>query len=410
MKADLLYPDLSYRVIGCCFEVYNFLGPFYQENVYQRALEIELSHRQIQYERKRPVQLFYRDEKTGLYELDLVVENRIILELKSVEMLHPRHLSQMIQYLAATGVRLGIVINFGSLEKLAYRRIPHEPANHANNSGRVIQVSADDLFCSLQAAGRKLKRQSANRHRTAQETKLGQRSCKCLSFPRVDPERIPERHQEDLHSGSNRFGEGRVTVSRGPGGGLKGIEARQREGIFRNLVSSGVPSPLGLSGAGSRHCFSHTHHLGRRRSQAELGQTGPGEDLFPSRGYSQRQDIVAHQWEASGYQCSRKRRLAGTTPSKKADRSFSDLHSTGVQAGNALQVEQAWNDAPGQDEIKSPPVRFGPGKNVETFPIPRQKEIRNPLKTKGIVLVHFLEEVGEHVCALNCMHGFGLFC
>lgn len=65
MINELLYPDLSYRIIGCCFSVYNALGPFYREPIYQKALEIELSKSGITYARKRPIDLCYSDQFLG---------------------------------------------------------------------------------------------------------------------------------------------------------------------------------------------------------------------------------------------------------------------------------------------------------------------------------------------------------
>ena len=126
METSLFYPDLSYRIIGCCFAVYNNLGSHYREAVYHKALEVELAYQRIAFESKKPIELKYRGISIGEYELDLVVERRIILELKAVEVFHPQHLAQLIQYLQTTGLKLGILINFGDESHLAYRRVPHE--------------------------------------------------------------------------------------------------------------------------------------------------------------------------------------------------------------------------------------------------------------------------------------------
>jgi len=121
---QILYRQLSYKVVGCCFEVYNTLGPLYREIVYQRALEIELRRNGIEFERKKPVEVKYQGEIVYQGEIDLLVEKLVLLELKAVQVLHPQHVAQVVQYLAATGLRLGLLVNFGSVGKLVYRRIP----------------------------------------------------------------------------------------------------------------------------------------------------------------------------------------------------------------------------------------------------------------------------------------------
>ena len=121
---EILFKELSYKIIGCCFEVYNALGPFYREIVYQRALEIELRRKGVRFKRKEPVEIRYLGETIARGELDLIVEDVVLLELKAVQNLHPQHVAQVIQYLATTGLKLGILVNFGSLQKLIYQRIP----------------------------------------------------------------------------------------------------------------------------------------------------------------------------------------------------------------------------------------------------------------------------------------------
>lgn len=125
MTHQLLFPELSYSILGCCFAVYKALGPFYREEIYQKALEVELQQQGLTFERKKALSISYRSIPIGDFQLDLLVENCIILELKAVESIHPQHIAQLIQYLEITGHKLGIIVNFGSLDKLAYRRVPH---------------------------------------------------------------------------------------------------------------------------------------------------------------------------------------------------------------------------------------------------------------------------------------------
>jgi GxxExxY protein len=126
METSLLYPELSYRVLGCCFAVYNCLGSHYREAVYHKALEVELTRQEIGFESKKPIDLSYHGICIGQYELDLIIERSIILELKAVEVFHPQHLAQLIQYLEITGLKLGMLINFGNIGGLSYRRVPHD--------------------------------------------------------------------------------------------------------------------------------------------------------------------------------------------------------------------------------------------------------------------------------------------
>ena len=101
-------------VIDGALAVHNELGPGLIEGVYSDAMAIELAYRNPKFERQRPTTLSYRGKPLRTHRLDLVVESQIILELKAVERLMPIHRSQMIGYLRASGLRLGLLINFNS--------------------------------------------------------------------------------------------------------------------------------------------------------------------------------------------------------------------------------------------------------------------------------------------------------
>jgi len=104
------------------FEVRNVLGPGYSENIYESALAKEFKERKINYERQRLIEVYYKGEKIGEYRLDMVVEEMIILELKAVSELNEIFESQLLSYLKATGIKLGILINFGAKE-VKFKRI-----------------------------------------------------------------------------------------------------------------------------------------------------------------------------------------------------------------------------------------------------------------------------------------------
>jgi GxxExxY protein len=119
---ELLEKELSYVIIGAAMEVHKCLGPGFLENVYQKALEKEFSLRAIPFESQKRLPVSYKGELVGDYEADFLIDGKIILEIKAVSDLHPRHEAQAINYLAATGLHLAIVINFGA-SSLEYKRV-----------------------------------------------------------------------------------------------------------------------------------------------------------------------------------------------------------------------------------------------------------------------------------------------
>ncbi len=121
-EEKVVYKELSFKIIEACFEVHNILGPGYSEKIYEEALSKELRDRGIGYERQKLVEVYYKGEKIGEYRLDLVLENKIILELKAVSELSNIFEAQLLSYLKAAGMKLGILVNFGS-KKVIYRRI-----------------------------------------------------------------------------------------------------------------------------------------------------------------------------------------------------------------------------------------------------------------------------------------------
>jgi len=112
---------LGYRVQGLLRNVYYSLGPGFREQTYQRAVIRALQKQAIPFETEKTIDIIYDGEVIDQYRLDLVVEGRIILELKAVDELHPRHEAQLLSYLKASGLRLGLLVNFGT-NKLQIRR------------------------------------------------------------------------------------------------------------------------------------------------------------------------------------------------------------------------------------------------------------------------------------------------
>ena len=110
---QVIYPELSFQLMEIAFEIHNRLGPGFSEEIYQKAFEFELVARQMSFGRQKTIQVTYKGQMLGTYRLDLVVEDKIILELKAVAVLHDLFKQQVRSYLKATHVRLGILINFG---------------------------------------------------------------------------------------------------------------------------------------------------------------------------------------------------------------------------------------------------------------------------------------------------------
>ena len=113
MSTDFLHTELTSTIIRCFYNVYNKLGYGFLEKVYENALMIELDKNGLFVEKQKPIQVFYDDQVVGMYFADLVVENIIILELKATASLCQEHEFQLINYLKATDIDLGLLLNFG---------------------------------------------------------------------------------------------------------------------------------------------------------------------------------------------------------------------------------------------------------------------------------------------------------
>ena len=124
MTNILLYKQESYEIVGAAMHVYNTLGAGFLEAVYQEALEIELSKRNIPFEAQKELYIKYDDViLKQKYRADIVCYDKIILEIKAVSNLEKVHSSQLYHYLHATGKKLGLLINFGCAYSLEFERI-----------------------------------------------------------------------------------------------------------------------------------------------------------------------------------------------------------------------------------------------------------------------------------------------
>ncbi len=118
--------DISYIIRGCIFKVYNNLGPGLLESAYEAALVYELKKENIQAISQVALPLIYETEKLDVgYRIDVLVENKVIIEIKSVETLLPVHHKQLITYLKLSDIKLGILVNFNSsdISKSIFRKV-----------------------------------------------------------------------------------------------------------------------------------------------------------------------------------------------------------------------------------------------------------------------------------------------
>lgn len=105
--------ELTRKIIGCAYQVHNTLGSGFLESVYQRALAIELAKLGLSGIMEKKVPVYYDGQVIGDFKAVMVIEERVIVELKAIETLHQAHEVQLVNYLIATGIQVGLLINFG---------------------------------------------------------------------------------------------------------------------------------------------------------------------------------------------------------------------------------------------------------------------------------------------------------
>jgi len=119
---EILYKDLSYKIVGLAMGVHSKLGYGFLEKVYENALMVLFRREGIEAKQQAPITVYFEEEAVGNYYADILVEDKVILEIKAVENIIDAHIAQTLNYLKATGLRLAIILNF-SKEKLKYKRI-----------------------------------------------------------------------------------------------------------------------------------------------------------------------------------------------------------------------------------------------------------------------------------------------
>jgi GxxExxY protein len=119
----LLYPEITYRVRAGLWQVHRILGPGFREETYKKAAILELRSRGVKVETEKLYDILYQGIRVDGFRLDLVVEEKVVLELKATDDLTKLHESQLISYLRASGLRVGLLVNFGQTSLQIHRRI-----------------------------------------------------------------------------------------------------------------------------------------------------------------------------------------------------------------------------------------------------------------------------------------------
>lgn len=125
---ELMHGDLTRSIIACAFEVINELGSGFLESVYEKALALALTQAGLTVECQKQIEVTFRGKNVGIFYADLLVEDKVIIELKAMKAILPEHQAQIINYLNATGIEVGLLINFGN-PKLEFKRFTRNKRN-----------------------------------------------------------------------------------------------------------------------------------------------------------------------------------------------------------------------------------------------------------------------------------------
>ena len=128
-RRELIEKDLTFKMVGCAMAVLNELGHGLREKTYERALCVEFQHQKIHFQQQHIYPVFYRDEHIDDYVPDLVVEKRLIVEIKTVEKIIQEHLGQVLNYLRITGLEVGVILNFKH-PKLEWKKVVLQEGRH----------------------------------------------------------------------------------------------------------------------------------------------------------------------------------------------------------------------------------------------------------------------------------------
>ena len=133
MNNDYLHNELTSEIIRLFYVVYNKLGYGFLEKVYEKSLKYELEKAGFQVERQKPINVYYETELVGEYYADLLIENKVIIELKTSVAICEEHENQLINYLKATRVEVGLLLNFGKKPEIKQKAFSNSNKQNAYN-------------------------------------------------------------------------------------------------------------------------------------------------------------------------------------------------------------------------------------------------------------------------------------
>ncbi len=120
MEKEFLYEEITKKIIKCFYKIYDELGSGFLESVYEKALMIELKDIGLKADNQKSLDVYYKNQLVGEFKSDIIAEDKIIIEIKSVTKLTAQHEAQLINYLKATGIKVWLLVNFG--DKLEFKR------------------------------------------------------------------------------------------------------------------------------------------------------------------------------------------------------------------------------------------------------------------------------------------------
>jgi len=121
-EGEFLYKDLTKEIIGAAMEVHSTLGCGFLESVYEEALAVEFDLRDVSFERQKPLDVFYKEKNVKQFVCDFLVAGAVLAELKAIKELKELQKAQVLNYLRATNLKLGLLLNFGA-SSLQYKRV-----------------------------------------------------------------------------------------------------------------------------------------------------------------------------------------------------------------------------------------------------------------------------------------------
>lgn len=130
MSNNYLHSDITEKIIKAFYTVYNYLGYGFLERVYENAMMIELAKLGMACEKQKPIKVHYHEKQIGDYFADIIVEDKVIIELKAAEGLLEEHESQLVNYLKATDIEVGLLLNFGKEPQFKRKVLTAEYKNH----------------------------------------------------------------------------------------------------------------------------------------------------------------------------------------------------------------------------------------------------------------------------------------